>query len=204
MDILTANRLMELRKKHGYSQETLANALGISRQAVSKWERAEASPDTGNLIALAKLYEMSLDELLNGKREGAPSPIEAEGEEKKEEDEEDDFEGKDLGMAILLPVSVLLSVLAFLLVGFLLEQGWHWGWAILLFIPEAASLYEAITKKEPERFLLPVLITQVYCPLGIMLGLWHPWWVLYLLCPLYYGFFGIRKALKKRKEEPKK
>ena len=40
--------------------------LGVSRQAVSKWERSESSPDTDNLIALAALYGVSLDELLYG------------------------------------------------------------------------------------------------------------------------------------------
>lgn len=64
MDITTANRLYELRKQHGYSQDELADMLGVSRQAVSKWERSESSPDTDNLIALARLYNVSLDELL--------------------------------------------------------------------------------------------------------------------------------------------
>lgn len=64
MNIEIANRLINLRKKNGLSQEELANKLGLSRQAVSKWERAEASPDTDNLICLAKLYGVSLDELL--------------------------------------------------------------------------------------------------------------------------------------------
>lgn len=64
MNIETANRLAELRKKSGLSQEELADKLGLSRQAVSKWERAESSPDTDNLILLAKLYNVSLDELL--------------------------------------------------------------------------------------------------------------------------------------------
>ena len=64
MNIETANKLVELRKKHGLSQEELADKLGVSRQAVSKWERSEASPDTDNLIELAKLYDISLDELL--------------------------------------------------------------------------------------------------------------------------------------------
>ncbi|MDO5560722.1 MAG: helix-turn-helix domain-containing protein [Oscillospiraceae bacterium] len=63
MNIETANKLLRLRKKNGYSQEELAEKLGISRQAVSKWERAEASPDTDNLIQLAKLYNISLDQL---------------------------------------------------------------------------------------------------------------------------------------------
>ena len=65
MTIEIADRLIKLRKKHGLSQEELADKLGLSRQAVSKWERAEASPDTDNLICLAKLYGVSLDELLS-------------------------------------------------------------------------------------------------------------------------------------------
>ena len=66
MNIKTANRLCELRKVHNLSQEELASKLGVSRQAVSKWERSESSPDTDNLIQLASLYNISLDELLNG------------------------------------------------------------------------------------------------------------------------------------------
>lgn len=65
MTIEIADRLVKLRKQKGLSQEELAEKLGLSRQAVSKWERAEASPDTDNLICLAKLYGVSLDELLN-------------------------------------------------------------------------------------------------------------------------------------------
>lgn len=64
MNVQIAQRLAELRRSKGYSQEALANELGLSRQAVSKWERAESSPDTENLIALARLYGVSLDDLL--------------------------------------------------------------------------------------------------------------------------------------------
>ncbi len=64
MNIEIANRMVQLRKKQGLSQEELAEKLGISRQAVSKWERAESSPDTDNLILLARLYQISLDDLL--------------------------------------------------------------------------------------------------------------------------------------------
>lgn len=82
MNIKTAERLIQLRKEHGFSQEELAAKLGVSRQAVSKWERGEASPDTDNLIALAKLYQISLDELLDHKVE----PKEEKEEEKIEVD----------------------------------------------------------------------------------------------------------------------
>ena len=66
MNIETANILLQYRKKSGLSQEELASKIGVSRQAVSKWERAEASPDTDNLILLAKVYGVTIDELLTG------------------------------------------------------------------------------------------------------------------------------------------
>ncbi|MDE6064813.1 MAG: helix-turn-helix transcriptional regulator, partial [Lachnospiraceae bacterium] len=88
MNIEIANRLVNLRKANNLSQEALAEKLGISRQAVSKWERAEASPDTDNLILLARLYGVSLDELLRTEDE---IPIPEEEPEKKEGTSSDDF-----------------------------------------------------------------------------------------------------------------
>ena len=83
MNIEIANRLINLRKQSGLSQEELAAKLGLSRQAVSKWERAEASPDTDNLICLAKIYGVSLDDLLNTEQ-----PVEEIAREVKEKEEE--------------------------------------------------------------------------------------------------------------------
>ena len=88
MNIEIADRLVKLRKKHGLSQEELADKLGISRQAVSKWERAESSPDTDNLICLARLYGVSLDELLDCDRD-----IDDIADEKRRDSEEKKKEG---------------------------------------------------------------------------------------------------------------
>ena len=95
MTIKTANRLYELRKKHGLSQEELAERLGVSRQAVSKWERSESSPDTDNLIALAQLYGLSLDELIYGEKAGkeeAKAEAESSDTEETDEDESADYD----------------------------------------------------------------------------------------------------------------
>lgn len=59
-------RLRELRKKAGYSQEALAEALDVSRQAVSKWESGTTNPDINNLIRLGELYQVSTDFILLG------------------------------------------------------------------------------------------------------------------------------------------
>lgn len=59
-----AQRLYELRRSSGISQEDLARKLGVSRQAVSKWECGESVPGTDNLIALARLYGVELGSLV--------------------------------------------------------------------------------------------------------------------------------------------
>ena len=56
--------LKELRSEHGMTQEFVAESLGVSRQAVSKWENGTSEPSTSNLIAIAKLFEIPPEELL--------------------------------------------------------------------------------------------------------------------------------------------
>ena len=57
-------KLQDLRRRAGMSQDTLAERLDVSRQAVSKWERDETMPETEKLVRIAQLFDASLDELL--------------------------------------------------------------------------------------------------------------------------------------------
>ena len=59
-----SEKLQTLRKQKNLTQEELAEALGVSRQAVSKWENGSSEPSPSNLIAIAKLYEIPPEELL--------------------------------------------------------------------------------------------------------------------------------------------
>ena len=61
-----ASRIQELRKKAGFSQEALAEMLGISRQALGKWESGTSLPTLENLTQLAKIFHLSIDELITG------------------------------------------------------------------------------------------------------------------------------------------
>ena len=61
-----AEALKRRRTEKGLTQEQLAEQLGVSRQAVSKWEKGLSEPSTANLLALAKLYSISVDTLLQG------------------------------------------------------------------------------------------------------------------------------------------
>ena len=102
MDLAMAQRLVDRRKAAALSQEALAAQLGVSRQAVSKWERSESSPDTDNLIALAALYGVSLDELLYGEAvddadcsEDSDAGAEASDEAEEDEDSADNTSRSD-------------------------------------------------------------------------------------------------------------
>ena len=62
---MLSENLYKLRKLHKLSQEQVGERLGVSRQAVAKWETGETAPDIHNCVALARLYDVSVDDLVN-------------------------------------------------------------------------------------------------------------------------------------------
>ena len=225
MNIEIANRLAELRKKHGLNQEELAEKLGVSRQAVSKWECGESSPDTDNLIALAKVYNMSLDELLGNpaKQEEAIEPeIVEPGNEIREDDDDDDDEPAGLevrlsrrhkirvALGVVNGAGFFASLIAYLLVGFLWKDpsggsvGWAAGWTLLLVPAIISSILICVDKRRWAPFAYPLLVVVVYCAMGIIgtaygVNLWHPYWFLFLTIPIYYICAGsIDRAIRHR------
>jgi len=62
--------LKELRSRHQYTQEEIAEKIGVSRQAVAKWEKGKTVPYINNCIALAELYEVELDALVGHTNDG--------------------------------------------------------------------------------------------------------------------------------------
>ncbi len=68
--VIGKRKLSEILKQHRnnkkFTQEFVAESIGVTRQAVSKWENGSCEPSTTNLLALAKLYNITVDQLLNG------------------------------------------------------------------------------------------------------------------------------------------
>ena len=69
-----ADRIQALRKAKGISQEELADRLGVSRQAISKWESEQSSPDLDKIILLSDYFEVTTDYLLKGIEMQSDSP----------------------------------------------------------------------------------------------------------------------------------
>jgi len=197
MNIEVANRLIKLRKEKGYTQESLADALGISRQAVSKWERAEASPDTDNLICLARLYGVSLDELLQDDRSS---------EEIKEDNVNHDNNKKKNNTKVEYDSNGGINVIS--------DDGDE-----VYIGPRGIRVKEAsgdnvnigisgihINVDEDNKNTVKVseivysvsalLITIAYIILGFSKNLWHPAWILFLLIPVIGSLVDV--IVKKR------
>ena len=62
--MILADKIIELRKKSGWSQEELAEKMNVTRQSVSKWESAQSTPDLGKILQLSGLFGVSTDYLL--------------------------------------------------------------------------------------------------------------------------------------------
>ena len=105
-------RIANLRSQYSYSQEYVAEQLGVSRQAVSKWEQNQSYPDTENLIALSQLFKVSVEYLAIG-----------ETQEKKEEPKEVEKQQAKSSQKIIgyiLLSTGLLSLLLGIIIDFVL------------------------------------------------------------------------------------
>ncbi len=87
-----SEKIMNLRKKSGWSQEELADRLGISRQSVSKWETGESVPDIDKIIRMSELWNVSTDYLLK-EEEVLEEVVAPEAEEKRNGDTYREFSG---------------------------------------------------------------------------------------------------------------
>ena len=223
MNIETANRLYQYRKNMGISQEELAGRIGVSRQAVSKWERAEASPDTDNLIELAKVYGVTLDQLLQGEAEQAADDSPRSASEAGSQSDEQQSDGSQSGERVSFSRGINVdNEREHVHVGF---DGIHvldkHGTKVDIdrkngiFVTENGEqkVYtdadghihksEDILAQEHKRppFWLsaayPVLVTIAYLLFGSfgVCGGWGYGWIIFLTIPLYYS---VVEAISKR------
>ena len=199
MNIKLADRLVALRKENGYSQEVLAEKLGLSRQSISKWERAEASPDTDNLIALAQVYNMTLDELLGNDESAPKKETKVKGKTPMTNAQ---IKGKKLMK--IMPIISIAVVVVYVLVGFAAKI-WHPTWMMFLLIPllltVAISLLAGKTKRITALMLtssVSLLAVIVYLFAGLVFQMWAVAWIVFLAIPVYaYAAFLFTKGKAK-------
>lgn len=167
-------RIIQLRKDKGLTQEELASYMNIDTQLIVDWEKGELEPNASELINLAKVLNVSLDELVYSYKDNFEEPIYRN-------------EVFYIVKKIILMLSLLICLIAYIIIGFLLNL-WHPGWIIFLLIPIVDSIFNAIEKRKFKEFNFAILIIIIYLILGLQFNLWHPYWFIFLTIPLYYYF----------------
>ena len=193
-----ANKLLELRKKKGLSQEEVADRLGVSRQTVSKWETGMSTPDFDKIGPLCELYEISTNELMNVNYD-AP----------KFEKEDQSVKRKKtilLMIAVFLYITCVIPVIftdagldeivaitiMFVMVAFatclLIYRGAMYGSHSdkPKMIPKnetkANAIYKVLTSA------LAILTVIIYLLISFLTGAWYITWIIFLI-------FGLVKAI---------
>lgn len=82
--MILADKIIQLRKKSGWSQEELAHQLGVTRQSVSKWEGGQSVPDLERVLQMSRVFGVSTDYLLKDELEDSPIPVPAEDQPEEE------------------------------------------------------------------------------------------------------------------------
>ena len=166
--------LYELRKEKRITQVELADKLGVSNKAVSKWETGEAMPETSLLIPISKIFDVTVDELLNGKRVDEKRLQKEESSSSENKEEKSDFERFDASKHLFTrgkdeEEKTLLDVISGIVCGGLVLFG-----------------------------------IATYLILGVLKGLWYPYWVIIPCCALGCGIVSIVFSFFNRKRCQKK
>ena len=215
-------KITKLRKETMMSQESLAEKIGVSRQAISKWERDEALPDIQNLIALSNVFGVSIDDIVNNLDVNNTT-------EKNKQLIRMDLKRKSEILTIIAVMMYIGSVFSFLLLTFEEEMNtFIFGLVIAIatgiiiygvFLSNRFKLLNSLDEdykpilqqkmsveskehdKSLEKFTEAVAIIAViiYLILGFLYNAWHPGWIVFLAIPALtalYSIFNNKKTLE--------
>ncbi|MBR6788664.1 MAG: helix-turn-helix transcriptional regulator [Clostridia bacterium] len=188
--------LFNLRKEKGLTQANLADMLGVTNKAVSKWERGEAMPETAQLLPLSRILGVTVDELLNGSYAKKPPSEEVATTQNTVFDKKTkNVKWKKLS-ALTCAVVVALGVLAYLILGFVWEL-WYPYWVLTVLAGTSCVVIEIVFEffdKERCKWemshgknvytegagkILMMVCVNVYLFCGVFANLWHPLWVVF-------------------------
>lgn len=201
-------KLLDLRKKKGLSQEEVADILKVSRQTISKWETDASMPDFDKIVPLCELYDISADELLTGKRNII---------EEKKNDSKEKF-ARNLGISIGLYIFSIVLIILFAgalnapIIGVCL-------FFITIAIATGLIVYGAIIygnkNKKKEKIvdknvkaicdIIDILGIIIYFVVSFITMAWHLTWIIFLIIGLCESIvkliFNLKESKEMRKDE---
>lgn len=187
-----SERLLNLRKNKNLSQEEVADIIGVSRQTISKWETGISTPEFDKIEPLCKLYEISVDELVSGKKVESVKP--------------DSTSKPNSKSTILLIVSIFIYFLAVIAVIILDENGLPdsivaSSFLFLIAIATCILVFRAITfgnnkqkqiksqkiinkKFENIKSIISLITLIIYLVISFITFAWYITWIIWIIYAL--------------------
>lgn len=192
-----SDRLLELRKKKNLSQEDVADILGVSRQTISKWETGLSTPEFDKIEPLAKLFEVSVDELVTGNK----------NEKEKEIKEEVTINRHSTKSVVLLIIGIFLYFLAIIdvivldemgLPDFVVASSFLFICAVatcllifraLIFTKEKVKKMKEVSIINNQKYkitekLISLITLIIYLLISFITGAWHITWIMWVIYAL--------------------
>lgn len=204
-------RILELRKMKGLSQEEVADKLDVTRQTVSKWETDQSTPDLDKIIPICDLFEISSDELLTGNK----------NEEKEEftnmnsETVKKQKKAKGIALGVLIyfvavawimttvPVFNLNPILS--AAGFLLICGvatYFIVYSCIVFKTEEKAAKNKNTKiRKQIEDIIAIIFVIIYLLVSFLTGAWHITWIMWIAYGLISEILKLIFMLKENSNE---
>ncbi len=220
-------RLYEMRKAKGLSQEQVAELLGVTRQTVSKWETDQSTPDFDKILPLCQLFDISTDELISGKaKDDAFYDYDSNASENEADKQEKEYIEKynkyKVRFAVLTAIAVclyILSVVPFFLFdnsAFMLS-----GFFIMIAVATMLIVFGAMSKPKPagrpkvetkeQRLLKQIssimsgITLVIYLLLSFITNAWHITWIVWvvygILCEILKLVFTLKGVEVSDEEE---
>ena len=185
-------KLLELRKKKGLSQEEVAYQLNVTRQTISKWETDQSTPDFDKIAPLCELYEISADELLTGKINTSEV---LENNTFEEEKVRKNNKAKGISASILIyflaVVWIMISIPVFFInpilasAIFLLICGiatYIMVYTCIVYKKKKTEVEEKVSKLEKQiNHIISIIVLIIYLLISFTTMAWHITWMIWII-----------------------
>lgn len=193
MESELSSRFEKYRVSAGLTTDEIAEKLGVDKSLAEEWENGTSSPDDDALIALAGLYDVTVDQLTcldpdevirDDGSVISPLPKETNAETKDIVFKKRDRTARRNRFIFFTALSAVVYAALGLIFGL-----WHPLWVLFVAVPVEVSVFDVIEYRSIRKLNFPFLVTFVYLLFGCLFGWWHPSWLVFITVPAFYMIF---------------
>lgn len=193
MESELSSRFEKYRVSAGLTTDEIAEKLGVDKSLAEEWENGTSSPDDDALIALAGLYDVTVDQLTcldpdevirDDGSVISPLPKETNAETKDIVFKKRDRTARRNRFIFFTALSAVVYAALGLIFGL-----WHPLWVLFVAVPVEVSVFDVIEYRSIRKLNFPFLVTFVYLLFGCLFGWWHPSWLVFITVPVFYMIF---------------